>query len=242
MTRRDAIKGILAGTALWVGGCARKAGGAGGPPEKAQPPPAVGPGPFKLPALPYPANGLEPHISRRTMGFHHGKHHAGYVRKLNLAVKGTPFASQPLEAVINATAGKPDQKGLFNNAAQIWNHTFYWKSMKPGGGGKPSGQLAARIKADFGGYEPFVRTFTKAAATRFGSGWAWLVNDGGKLSVMNTANADTPITQGKTPLLTIDVWEHAYYLDFQNRRKAYIKAFLDHLVNWEFASSRLAGG
>jgi len=198
-------------------------------------------GPFTLPPLPYPENALSPAISAQTVGFHYGKHHQGYVNKLNELVVGTPLADQPLEAVIKATAGQADQTAMFNNAAQVWNHTFYWNSLRPQGGGKPDGALAGMIEKSFGGFEPFKAEFAKAAASQFGSGWAWLVKDGDKLIVTRTGNADTPIAHGQKPLLTIDVWEHAYYLDYQNRRADYVAAVLDKLINWEFAAQNLAG-
>lgn len=191
--------------------------------------------PFTLPDLPYAANALEPHISAETFSFHHGKHHNAYVTKLNDAIKDTPMASQSLEEIIVATASDNSKKGIFNNAAQTWNHTFFWNSMKPNGGGKPSGALAAKIDADFGSFDAFATAFKDAAATQFGSGWAWLVDNKGKLEVMATANADLPLAHGKKALLTIDVWEHAYYLDYQNRRPDFVSAFLESLANWEFA-------
>ncbi len=196
-------------------------------------------GPFTLPPLPYADNALEPAISARTIGFHYGKHHQGYVNNLNKLVAGTPLADQPLEAVIKATA-TPDQTVIFNNAAQIWNHTFYWNSLRPKGGGKPSGALAEMIDKSFGGFEQFKTEFAKAATSQFGSGWAWLVKDGDKLAVVKTGNADTPLVHGQKPLLTVDVWEHAYYLDYQNRRADYVTAVLDGLINWDFAAQNLA--
>ena len=195
---------------------------------------------FEHPSLPYAGNALEPHISANTLDFHHGKHHATYVTNLNNLTKDTDLADKSLEDVINAVAGDAAKAGIFNNAAQVWNHTFYWNSMKPKGGGKPSGDLAAKIDADLGGYDKFVEAFTAAATTQFGSGWAWLVLDGGKLKVTKTANADTPVAHGQTALLTIDVWEHAYYLDFQNKRPVYIGTFLESLANWDFAAANLA--
>ena len=196
---------------------------------------------FTLPDLPYAKDALAPHISSETLDFHHGKHHAAYVKNLNGMVEGTDMASQSLEDVIRATAGVADKAGVFNNAAQIWNHTFYWQSMRPNGGGAPTGALAEMIDRDFGSFDAFKDAFAKAGATQFGSGWAWLVHANGKLEVRKTLNAETPLTEaGVTPLLTMDVWEHAYYLDFQNRRPDYISTFLDHLVNWEFASENLA--
>lgn len=196
---------------------------------------------FTLPDLPYAKDALAPHISSETLDFHHGKHHAAYVKNLNGMVEGTDLASKSLEDVIRATAGVADKAGVFNNAAQIWNHTFYWQSMRPNGGGAPTGPLAEMIDRDFGSFDAFKDAFAKAGATQFGSGWAWLVHANGKLEVRKTLNAETPLTEaGVTPLLTMDVWEHAYYLDFQNRRPDYISTFLDHLVNWEFASENLA--
>jgi Fe-Mn family superoxide dismutase len=194
---------------------------------------------FELPPLPYAENALDPHISAKTLQFHHGKHHNAYVTNLNNLIKDTPMASQPLEDIIRGVAGDAAKAGLFNNAAQTWNHTFFWNSMKPQGGGKPTGEIAKRIDKDFGDYAKFAAEFKQAAATQFGSGWAWLVLDGGKLKVMKTANADLPLAHKQTALLTIDVWEHAYYLDYQNRRPDFIQAYLDHLVNWDFANKNL---
>lgn len=194
---------------------------------------------FELPALPYSQDALEPHISANTLGFHHGKHHNTYVVNLNNLVKDTPLAGKSLEDIIKETAGDPDKAGIFNNAAQIWNHTFYWNSMKPGGGGAPSGGLAAKIDASFGSFEKFKEEFTAAAVTQFGSGWVWLVADGDGLKIVKTGNAETPLTSNATPLMTCDVWEHAYYLDFQNLRPKYVGTFLEHLVNWDFVSANL---
>lgn len=192
-----------------------------------------------LPELPYAANALEPHISAETLGFHHGKHHAAYVSKMNAAIDGSEKADLSLENLIRKAAADGDQ-GLFNNAAQTWNHTFYWNSMSPTGGGTPSGDLGDRIDRDFGSFEGFKTAFANAGATQFGSGWAWLVVKDGKLDVRKTLNAETPLTEdGVVPLLTMDVWEHAYYLDYQNRRPDYIETFLDKLVNWEFAAGNL---
>ena len=196
---------------------------------------------FTLPDLPYAKDALAPHISSETLDFHHGKHHNAYVNNLNGLVEGTELAAKSLEDIIQDTAGKADKAGIFNNAAQIWNHTFYWQSMRPNGGGTPTGDLATAIDRDFGSFDAFKDAFAKAGATQFGSGWAWLVVKDGKLEVRKTLNAETPLTEaGVTPLLTMDVWEHAYYLDFQNRRPDYISTFLDHLVNWEFAAENLA--
>ncbi|MCR9140753.1 MAG: superoxide dismutase [bacterium] len=192
-----------------------------------------------LPELPYAQNALEPHITANTLSFHYGKHHNAYVTNLNKMLEGSPLANESLEKIITEVKGDASKAGIFNNAAQVWNHTFYWNSMKPNGGGQPTGELADRINKDFGSYEKFAEEFKTAAATQFGSGWAWLVEDGGKLAVMKTANADLPLAHGKKALLTIDVWEHAYYLDFQNKRPDYIGTFLDKLVNWDFASQNL---
>ncbi len=193
--------------------------------------------PFTLPDLPYGKDALEPHISANTLDFHHGKHHNTYVVNLNKLVEGTELADASLEEIIIKTAGDASKAGIFNNAAQVWNHTFYWHSMKASGGGKPSGELAAKIDADFGSYDKFVEEFKTAGATQFGSGWAWLVlGKDGKLAVKKTPNAENPMSEGDTPLLTMDVWEHAYYLDFQNRRPDYIGTFLESLVNWDFAA------
>ena len=195
---------------------------------------------FKLPALPYAQDALEPHISANTLSFHYGKHHNTYVVNLNNLTKDTPLADKSLEDVVKAVAGDASKAGVFNNAAQVWNHTFYWNSMKPGGGGTPSGALAAKIEEAFGSFDKFKDEFKAAAVGQFGSGWAWLVLDGGALKIVKTGNADTPIAHGQTPLITCDVWEHAYYLDFQNRRPDYVQAFLDNLVDWDFAAANLA--
>ena len=195
---------------------------------------------FELPDLPYAHGALDPHISERTLEFHHDKHHATYVKNLNGLVQDTPLANESLEGVIKAVAGDASKAGVFNNAAQVWNHTFYWHSMKPGGGGTPSGALASKIDADLGGFDKFAEAFKTAGATQFGSGWAWLVLDGGTLKVTKTPNADLPLAHGQTALLTVDVWEHAYYLDYQNRRPDYLSTFLDSLVNWDFAAENLA--
>jgi Fe-Mn family superoxide dismutase len=195
---------------------------------------------YELPALPYDYTALDPYISKSTLEFHHDKHHAAYVNNYNGLVKDTPFDSQAIEEVIKAVAGDASKAGIFNNAAQAWNHTFYWNSIKPNGGGTPTGALAEKISADFGSFEAFVDEFKKAGATQFGSGWAWLVLDGGTLKVTKTGNAENPLTTGATPLLTMDVWEHAYYLDYQNRRPDYINDFLTKLVNWDFVSANFA--
>ena len=192
-----------------------------------------------LPDLPYDRKALEPHVSERTLEVHHGMHHATYVTNTNNLIKDTPLADKPLEEIVKAAAGDPDMTDLFNNAAQIWNHTFFWSSMAPGGGGQPGGALASRIDKDFGSFDKFCEGFQQAAVTQFGSGWAWLVEDGSKLAVTKTANADTPLVHGQKPLLTIDVWEHAYYLDYQDRRPDFVKTFLEKLANWAVVVKRL---
>ncbi len=195
---------------------------------------------IELPPLPYDQKALEPHISANTLSFHYGKHHQAYVTNYNNLVKDTPLDGKSLEDVVKEVAGDSSKVGVFNNGAQVWNHTFFWNSMKPNGGGKPSGELASKIDADLGGYDKFVADFKTAATTQFGSGWAWLVLDGGKLAISKTANADTPLVHGKTPLFTVDVWEHAYYLDYQNRRPDFVAVVLEKLVNWDFVAQNLA--
>lgn len=193
-----------------------------------------------LPQLPYPSDALEPHISRTTVEIHHGKHHRAYVENAKALAKRVRFADQPLERIIQQTAGQDSHRGLFNNAAQAWNHSFYWNSLQPGGGGTPHGELARRIDADLGGYESFASQLAAAAAGQFGSGWAWLVLVDEKLRITTTTNADTPLAHGHAPILTLDVWEHAYYLDRQNRRSDYVAAVIEHLINWEFANRNLS--
>jgi Fe-Mn family superoxide dismutase len=195
--------------------------------------------PHALPALPYADNALAPVISANTIGFHYGKHHKGYVDNLNKLIAGTEFGDLPLEKIITRTADKTDKVAIFNNAAQTWNHTFYWRSLKPKGGGDPPTALKQKIDASFGAMDACRKELATAAMAQFGSGWVWLVIDGDKLKVINTGNADVPMTAGLKPLLTIDVWEHAYYLDYQNRRADYVNAVLDKLINWEFASENL---
>ncbi len=191
--------------------------------------------PQALPPLPYPENALEPVITARTIGFHYGRHHKGYVDNLNKLAAGTEYADWSLEKIVTGTAGRAERSAIFNNAAQVWNHTFYWKSMRPNGGGEPPAALKRKIEASFGSVEACKKELAGAAVSQFGSGWAWLVLDGDKLKTVKTANADVPFTTGLKPLLTIDVWEHAYYLDYQNRRADYVNAVLDKLINWEFA-------
>ncbi len=195
---------------------------------------------YELPPLPFGYETLAPYISKETLEFHHDKHHAAYVNNFNAAVKDTELDKKTLEDVIKSVAGDPSKAGIFNNAAQAWNHTFYWKGIKPHGGGIPTDALAAKIDADFGSFAAFVDEFKKAGATQFGSGWAWLVLDKGTLKVTKTGNADNPLTAGQIPLLTMDVWEHAYYLDYQNKRPSYIDTFVEKLINWDFVKENLA--
>jgi len=195
--------------------------------------------PHALPPLPYADNALSPVISGHTIGFHYSRHHKGYVDNLNKLIARTEFADMPLTAIIAATAGKADKSAIFNNAAQDWNHTFYWHSLKPNGGGEPPAALLQKIEDSFGTLAACKKELAAAATTQFGSGWAWLVLDGGKLKVVKTGNADGPLTAGMKPLLTIDVWEHAYYLDYQNRRADHIDAVVEKLINWEFAAENL---
>ena len=194
---------------------------------------------YTLPSLPYAENALNPVISSETMSYHYGKHHQAYVNKLNELVVGTPFADMPLDMVVAATAKDSQHKAIFNNAAQTWNHNFYWQSLKPNGGGEPPAALKAKLESSFGSVEAAKKALADAAMTQFGSGWAWLVADGDKLKVVQTSNADVPFTNGLKPLLTIDVWEHAYYIDYRNKRADYVNALLDKLINWEFALKNL---
>jgi Fe-Mn family superoxide dismutase len=193
-----------------------------------------------LPPLPYAENALEPIITANTLGFHHGKHHKTYVDNLNKFIAGTEFANLSLEKIITTSAGQPERVTIFNNAAQVWNHTFYWKSMKPNGGGEPPAALKSKIEASFGSLDACKKELSSTAVSQFGSGWAWLVLDGVTLKVVKTANADLPMTLGLKPLLAIDVWEHAYYLDYQNRRADYVNALLEKLINWEFALQNIS--
>ena len=200
------------------------------------------PGPFQLPPLPWKEDALDPVISARTIGLHYGKHHKAYVDKLNELVAGTPLADLPLEELVARSAGDAESKKIFNNAGQHWNHSFFWNCLKPQGGGQPSGELARRLDSDLGGLDAFKKAFEKTAVETFGSGWAWLALRDGKLELISTSNAGTPITMGATPLLTIDVWEHAYYVDYENRRPEFVKAVIDRLLNWEFAAEQLEKG
>lgn len=190
---------------------------------------------IEFPNLPYGSDALEPHVSARTLEFHYGKHHKAYVDKLNAAIAGTAYDGQSLETIISSSHSAADA-GVFNNAAQAWNHTFLWHSMSPNGGGEPTGQLADAIKDRFGDTAAFRDAFKKSALGQFGSGWTWLVRTAQGVDIANTGNAETPLTDGVTPLLTLDVWEHAYYLDYQNKRDTYVDAFLANLINWEFAA------
>ncbi|MFN7148423.1 MAG: superoxide dismutase [Microthrixaceae bacterium] len=191
---------------------------------------------FELPALPYAQDALAPHISAETLEYHYGKHHQTYVTNLNKLVEGTEFENASLTDVIMKSDG-----GLFNNSAQVWNHTFYWNSMSPDGGGAPTGEVADAINSAFGSYDDFKSKFAEAATTQFGSGWAWLVDSGSGLEIMKTSNADLPMKHGSKALLTIDVWEHAYYIDFRNARPNYISTYLDSLLNWDFVAQNMAG-
>jgi Fe-Mn family superoxide dismutase len=229
LTRREFVKASLMGTAVLA------FSSAGLPAEVS----AQAKGPFALPPLPYAEDALASVISARTISFHYGKHHRAYVDNLNSLVKNTPYEKMSLEEVVKASAAAPGQATIFNNAAQVWNHTFYWNGMKPGGGGKPGGDVGKGIEKDFGSYENFRKEFISTAMGQFGSGWAWLATDGKSLKVVKTPNAENPISQGLKPLLTVDVWEHAYYLDYQNRRKDFVEASLDKLVNWAFVEKNL---
>ena len=194
---------------------------------------------FQLPPLPYAQNALAPYVSAQTMSFHYGKHHQAYVDNLNKVIAGTPLAGQPLDKIIRETVGAADHAAVFNNAAQVWNHTFFWQSMKADGGGKSTGRLLKLIENSFQSFDEFKKAFVTEALAQFGSGWAWLVQEGEMLKIIKTSNADTPLARGQNALLTCDVWEHAYYLDYQNSRKDFVEAFLGHLANWEFAASQL---
>jgi Fe-Mn family superoxide dismutase len=239
-SRRDLL---LTGTA--AGAAALTALTRAGTPPAATAPAAIAPAAaaapvFALPPLPYADSALSPVISANTIGFHYGKHHRAYVDNLNKAVAGTRYADMSLGQVITASFGNAADAGVYNNAAQAWNHTFYWLSMRRNGGGTPPAALQQAIAASFGSVADCKKALAMAATTQFGSGWAWLVQDMGKLAVVKTANADTPLVKNQRPLLAIDVWEHAYYLDYQNRRADYVTAVLEQLINWEFAAENLA--
>ena len=196
---------------------------------------------FQQPPLPFAMDALEPYgMKAETFEYHYGKHHKAYVDNLNKLTEGKDLANKSLEEVIQTSFKDSSMAGIFNNAAQVWNHTFFWNSLKPGGGGAPTGDLAAKIDSAFGSYDKFKEEFSNAAATQFGSGWAWLVDDNGTLKVTKTPNAENPLVHGQKPLLTLDVWEHAYYIDFRNARPAFIANYLDKLVNWDFVAANLA--
>ncbi len=195
---------------------------------------------ISLPDLPFSKDALAPHISKQTLDFHHGKHHNAYVSNLNKLIEGTDLAGMELKDIIKKTVSDSSKTAVFNNAAQVWNHTFYWLSMKPPGGGPPTGDIAEKINSDLGGYDKFTELLKNAGLTQFGSGWAWLVLKNNTLEVMKTANADTPIAHGIKPLLTVDVWEHAYYLDYQNGRGSYLDIFINNLINWDFVNENLS--
>ena len=196
--------------------------------------------PFTLPALPFDENALAPTISAKTVGLHHGKHHAAYFNMLNTLSEGTQFADMALEDVVTGSFGNAEMQKIFNNAGQAWNHILYWNQMQPGGADAPSGELASKINDAFGGLDSFKEQFTAAAVGVFGSGWCWLVEENGGLTIMGTLNAENPLAHGKHALLGIDVWEHAYYLDYQNLRADHVKAVLDNLINWDFVADRLS--
>ncbi len=241
VTRREVLAGAAAASAALLASRGASAAEPKGKTSAAATPPAKT-GPVALPPLPFAPTALAPVISAKTLSFHHDKHHRAYVDKTNELVAGTELASLPLEEIVKAAAADPAKAALFNNAGQAYNHDFYWKSLKPKGGGAPTGALLEAVKKDFGSVDDLKKQLVDAAMGQFGSGWAWLVLDQGKLLVVKTPNAETPITKGQKPLFTIDVWEHAYYLDYQNRRKDYAQAVVDKLLNWDFASANFAGG
>jgi len=197
--------------------------------------------PIQLAKLPYEKNSLEPYITAETMNFHYDKHHSGYVDKLNKLIDGTPFEDHSLEQIIERARGRAAHD-ILNNALQAWNHAFLWSSMSPDGGGEPGGSVADKIDKDFGSFDAFRNEFLAAATSLFGSGWVWLCDHAGTLKILSTGNADSPIGSELTPLLVLDVWEHAYYIDYRNDRKRYVEQFLDHLINWEFAAANVEGG
>ena len=238
VSRRQVLVGAAAAACATALATSRRAAAA----QKAQPPPpaaAPAAGPLALPALPFAPDALAPVISAKTLSFHHGKHHRAYVEKTNELLAGSALASKPLEEIVRAAAADPARESLFNNAAQAFNHAFYWKCLDAKGAGAPTGKLLEALKRDLGSVEDAKKQLVEAAVAQFGSGWAWLVAEGGKLKVVKTPNAQTPLTQGQTPLLAIDVWEHAYYLDWQNRRKEHVQAVVDKLLSWKFAAANL---
>ncbi|MDD3181967.1 MAG: superoxide dismutase [Alphaproteobacteria bacterium] len=194
---------------------------------------------FELPSLPYPKEALEPHISARTFECHHGKHHQAYVTNLNNLITGTPLAAEPLEEIIRQTSKDESMTSIFNNAAQVWNHTFFWSSLSPKGGREPTGKVEAAIKGAFGSVQTFKDQFKQTGVAQFGSGWVWLVEEAREFKIVKTANAQTPLAVGQKALVTCDVWEHAYYLDYQNRRPDFLQEFLDHLINWDFIAQNM---
>ncbi len=194
---------------------------------------------FELPALPYPAESLEPHISARTFEYHHGKHHQAYVTNLNNLIKDSPLAVVSLEEIIRQTAKDESKAAIFNNAAQVWNHSFFWQCLSMKGGGDPPPEVLAKLVSAFGTLDAFKEEFKQAGVTQFGSGWVWLVEEDGKLKIVKTANAMTPLATGQKAIVTCDVWEHAYYLDYQNRRPDFLQVFLDYLINWEFVAQNM---
>jgi len=240
-TRRQFVQTIAAGASL-VALAGTKALAQATPQQSnpVTPPVTATGGPFTLPPLPYDVSALEPYISSRTLTLHHEKHHGGNVQMLNKLVKDMPYASQDVESIIRASAGNPEQTGIFNNAAQMWSHDFFWHSMKPGGGDAPTGKLGESINSAFGSFASFKDQFIHTGISHFGSGWLWLVaDDEGQFKVVSTPNAHVPMLDSQTALLTTDLWEHSYYLDYQNRRQEYLTAFIDKLVNWDFAEENL---
>jgi len=242
ITRRELLL-ATAGAATLQGAArvmAADAATASTPAAPAATTPASAPvGPFTLPPLPYADTALDPVISANTLGFHYGKHHRGYVDNLNKAVAGTPFADMPLEKIIAATVGVADKSAVYNNASQHWNHSFYWRSLRPQGGGDPPAALRQKIESSFGSVDACRKELQAAATTQFGSGWAWLVQEGGRIAVAKTGNADSPVAKGQRPLAVIDVWEHAYYLDYQNRRADHVAAVIGKLLDWQFVADNL---
>jgi superoxide dismutase, Fe-Mn family len=229
LTRREVLGGVAVGAAVLAGSSLVSVGSVLAAPA---------PGPLALPPLPFAEGALQPYVSAKTLGFHHGKHHRAYVDNTLKLIKGTPLERLPLDEIVRRTAGRPEHTAIFNNAAQAWNHAFYWRSLAPKPSA-PTGRLLDRLRLDLGGPTEAKRALVQAGLAQFGSGWVWLVLDGGRLGVTKTANADSPLASRAIPLLTIDVWEHAYYLDYQNRRADYLAAVIDHLLSWDFAAANL---